>query len=756
MEGIVSFVLSGGVGARLWPLSRADNPKQFHDLTGSGSLLAETVARLHARPGGPGPVHLIASRHHAARVDGCTRLVSLAGGRVIFEPVARNTAAAVAVASLTALRDHGDRLVLVVPSDHAISTSAAFWESIGEGIAAARAGAIVLFGVKPHRLEPDYGHIEVETVGGDGVLPVRRFVEKPDVEAARAILAAGNHYWNTGIFLFRAETMRAAFAAAAPEIWAGAARALATATIDGSGTCLGAEAYAAIPAISIDHAIIEKARPVRMVPARFEWSDLGSWRSLLDAGQCDASGNVVVGDVVAIDCRDSYLRSEGRLLAAVGLTGQAVVATADATFVAPVSESRNVRKVVAHLERTGRLETRFTPASDTMPVTGSWRERAACWLFGEALPLWSENGVDRRHGGFHEALALDGTPLARPKRTRTMARQLYAFALAKGRGWNGPADDLIAHGLGFLVERGRTPRGGYMRALHADGTVLDATEDTYDHAFVLLALAHAHSAGHPDALRLGAEAFAFLDEHLADPRTGGFLDRAGGGGMRRSNPHMHLLEAFLAWAAMTGDPDHVARATAVAELFTNHFFDADNWALGEFFDDDWRPRSGALGQWTEPGHHFEWAALLTDYAALTGRREFLAYARKLYASAIANGLNRATGLAYGAVTREGMPLSTSSRSWPQSEAVKAAIALDGTDGPDMKPEIEARMGRLFRWHINPAPRGLWIDEIDRDGRCRSRDAPASIFYHLASAVCRYLDATEAAAQNGLSTSPVST
>ena len=138
---------------------------------------------------------------------------------------------------------------------------------------------------------------------------------------------------------------------------------------------------------------------------------------------------------------------------------------------------------------------------------------------------------------------------------------------------------------------------------------------------------------------------------------------------------------------------------------------------------------------------FEWASLLVDFAARSGQQDLDAFARKLYASAIANGLNRATGLAYGAVSRTGLPLDGVSRSWPQTEAVKAAIALDRTGGPDMKPEIEERVGRLFRWHIDPAPVGLWVDRIDERGRSRATEVPASIFYHLVCALTQYLDCT---------------
>jgi mannose/cellobiose epimerase-like protein (N-acyl-D-glucosamine 2-epimerase family) len=211
---------------------------------------------------------------------------------------------------------------------------------------------------------------------------------------------------------------------------------------------------------------------------------------------------------------------------------------------------------------------------------------------------------------------------------------------------------------------------------------------------------------------------------------------------------MHLLEAFLAWHSVTGDRTYLRRAARLADLFRNHLFDRESWTLGEYFDDEWRPAPGERGQWTEPGHHFEWASLLVDFAQRSGQVDLTGFARKLYASAIANGLNRATGLAYGAVSRDGLPLDGISRSWPQTEAIKAAIALDGTGGPDLKPEIEARVGRLFRWHIDPAPLGLWVDWIDERGRSQATEVPASIFYHLVTALTQYLDKTEEAGKAG--------
>lgn len=740
-ERIVGFVMSGGVGSRLWPLSREDNPKQFHDLSGGGSMLLKTVKRLKARKTGETPVYLIASERHAERVRNDLAPIDLAGGAAIFEPMGRNTAAAVAVAALRVIQRHDDALVLILPSDHEISTEAAFWATVESGVPAANAGSLVVFGVTPTQPETGYGYIEAPGEG-DGPRKVRRFVEKPDLATAERYVADGGFYWNAGIFLFKASAMRDAFARLAPAIWKGAEAALAKASEAVGGVFLPADLYAEVPSDSIDYAVMERAEDITMVPARFKWSDLGSWQSLLEVSQADEKGNVKLGDVVAIDCENAYFRSHGRLLTAIGMKDVAVVSTLDATFVAPVTHSQHVKKIVEELEKSGRLETRFTPTEDRIVESGAWRRRVRHWLFEETLPLWRENGVDRVHGGFHEALSFDGQAIiGRDKRVRTQARQIYAFAIAKQQGWDGDAEKLIAHGIDFLVSKARTSQNGFVRTLTVEGAVADPVEDAYDHSCVLLALAHAHAVGNPDAMRLGDETFEFLDEHLEDHRLTGFLETSKGEGLRRSNPHMHLLEAFLAWHKVTGKRSYLRRAARIVDLFRSSFFDADTWTLGEYFEDDWSRADGEKGQWTEPGHHFEWASLLIDFAHATGQKDLVPFGRKLYASAVANGLNRATGLAYGAVSRAGLPLDRQSRSWPQSEAIKAAIALDGTDGPDLKPEIEQRVGRLFRWHIDPAPTGMWIDQIDEKGRASATEVPASIFYHLVSALTQYLDRT---------------
>lgn len=356
-DRIVGFVLCGGAGTRLWPLSRQDRPKQFHDLSGAGPMLARTLQRLKAREQGQTALCVIGAGRHARQMRDVIAPLDLGDAGMILEPVARDTATAVAVAALHTLATFGDSLVLIAPSDHEISSDGQFWESIEAAVPAAEAGRLVVFGVSPTRPETGYGYIEAGP-GPAMVKNVLRFVEKPDEKTAAAFLESGRFFWNAGIFLARASTLQRAFASIRPDLLNGARAALATAKGEAAELHLPAQVYLTLPAQSFDRAILERADNISMAPARFSWNDIGSWRSLREIGPTDADGNVVIGDVVAVDCRNSYLRGDGRLLSVVGLDGVAVVATQDAVFVAPLSRSQEVRTIVAQLDEVGRPETR--------------------------------------------------------------------------------------------------------------------------------------------------------------------------------------------------------------------------------------------------------------------------------------------------------------------------------------------------------------------------------------------------------------
>lgn len=275
---------------------------------------------------------------------------------IVLEPIGRNTAPAALISALVALQRDPDALVLLMPSDHVITDTAGFQNSIAKGVDAAADGRIVTFGVKPDRPETGYGYIEIATALGD-VFEVSRFVEKPDKTTAETYLQAGNFLWNAGIFLYSARGMIAAFEMHAPETLRHCRAALDGAKSDLDFLRLDATAYGQCENLSIDYAIIEKTDAVACVPLGSDWSDLGSWHALWEIGAKNGDGNVTHGDVVLHDTSDSYVHSpDGVCLSLVGMTGVIAVATHDAILVAPKDRAQDVKHIVDQLKQSGRAE----------------------------------------------------------------------------------------------------------------------------------------------------------------------------------------------------------------------------------------------------------------------------------------------------------------------------------------------------------------------------------------------------------------
>lgn len=349
MTTIHPVILCGGSGTRLWPTSRKAFPKQFSPLVGDESLYQQTLRRLSGRMFAAPLVMTHEDFRFIAREQ--AEAAGLMDARVVLEPVGRDTAPAILSAALIHAGTPDD-LLLVAPSDHLIEDVPAFHDAVLAGVEAARAGNLVTFGITPRHAETGYGYLELAAGPEPGrASPLRRFVEKPDAARAREMVASGRHLWNAGIFLFRIADILAAFEEHAPDMIAPCREAVAKAREDLGFLRLDTGAYGAVRAQSIDYAVMEKARAISVVPVRAGWSDLGSWASLHGALVEDADGVLRSGEVTAIGCRDTVLRSEDDNVHLVGLGLSNIVAVAmrDAVLVADMDKSQEVKQVVETL-----------------------------------------------------------------------------------------------------------------------------------------------------------------------------------------------------------------------------------------------------------------------------------------------------------------------------------------------------------------------------------------------------------------------
>ena len=349
---MIPVILSGGSGTRLWPLSREAYPKQFLALAGEDTMLQATWQRV-AELASAAPL-VVANEDHRFMVAEQLRQVGCTPAAIVLEPVGRNTAPAIAVAALQATADGADPLLLVLPSDHAVRDREGFHRAVRTASAAAGQGRLVTFGIVPTGPETGYGYIKAAP--GDGVRPVERFVEKPDAETARAYVASGEYFWNSGMFLFRASRYLEELERFRPDILAACRRAFAGASRDADFVRLEREAFAASPSDSIDYAVMEKTGAASVLPVDVGWNDVGSWSALWEVAEHDAEGNAHHGDVVALGCRNTYAWTDRRLVALIGLEDVVVVDTDDALLVAHRDRVQEVKDVVAGLKRDGRGE----------------------------------------------------------------------------------------------------------------------------------------------------------------------------------------------------------------------------------------------------------------------------------------------------------------------------------------------------------------------------------------------------------------
>ncbi len=358
-QSIIPVILSGGSGTRLWPLSREHYPKQFLPITSEKTLLQETILRASGE-GFANPI-IVCNINHRFIVAEQLRKINVTPKAILLEPVGRNTAPAAAIAALVAIKENPQSQLLILPADHSIAKPEALQEAIMQGTKAVCQGHLLTFGITPSGPETGYGYIKQGSPlpNHKTCYSVAQFIEKPPQAKAEAYLASGDYAWNSGMFLFAAEDYLKELETHHPEMMQKMHQALENSIHDMDFIRLDEEAFMACPSDSIDYAVMEHTQKAAMIPVDLGWNDVGAWTSLWDIGNKDEKGNVTHGDVVTEDVGQSYLRSEGPLVAALGVDDMVIVATPDAVLVSPKDRVQDTKKIVEKLRKEGREEHKF-------------------------------------------------------------------------------------------------------------------------------------------------------------------------------------------------------------------------------------------------------------------------------------------------------------------------------------------------------------------------------------------------------------
>lgn len=347
---VFPVLLAGGMGTRLWPVSRQLYPKQLVNFTGEDSLVQVTIKRLFSLVE-PQNIRIVCGKEHTHEIARHVQEMNIdPGASIISEPCGRNTAPAILLALLTILKQTKDAIVGVFPADHVIADDNAFRDRVREAIQLAENGHIVTFGIQPSYPETGYGYIEGDNPVEKRALVIRRFVEKPDKATAEEYIRLGRFFWNSGMFMFKASVMVAEFETHQPTLLEAMSHIL------GRDEEPALDSYQQLDNISIDYAIMEKTEKGVVLPSRFGWSDIGSWKSLHDFIPKDDHKNVILGDVITRDTRESFIMGQSRLIAVNNVRGLAVVETPDALFISDLSDSREVKSIVDELKSAGRQE----------------------------------------------------------------------------------------------------------------------------------------------------------------------------------------------------------------------------------------------------------------------------------------------------------------------------------------------------------------------------------------------------------------
>ena len=395
MSKVNAVILAGGSGSRLWPMSRQHRPKQFLALDGDFSLLQTTINRLS--PAIEAKDVLIVTQESHAKGEAYHALLPY---QAIYEPIGRNTAPAIALAAAYLMKEGADPVMVVLPADHVIKEEARFRELLDQAIQAAQTGKLVTFGIQPTRPDTGFGYIKTRVVSTEypvpsaktagsttqssvlstqhsvlqhsalstqnslsgtqnSVLEVERFTEKPDHKTAERFLKEGDYYWNSGMFVWRASTILAEIQRYLPEVYKVVQTILAESQAGSTFQQAVEKYFATMPSISIDYGVLEKSDRVSLIPCDIGWNDVGSWQAVHEISPKDENGNALQGNVIAVDCKDSLIRAEKRLVAVIGVEDLCVIETADAVLIAKSDQTQRVREVVDKLHDQGATEHIF-------------------------------------------------------------------------------------------------------------------------------------------------------------------------------------------------------------------------------------------------------------------------------------------------------------------------------------------------------------------------------------------------------------
>lgn len=741
---IIPTILCGGSGTRLWPTSRTYAPKQLQKLVGNKSLLADTVLRLQSHPDCISPV-LICGEPYADEIEQQMSDEGADLSAIITEPMGRDTAAAAAIAAywgekLKTKDPNEDYVVLVLPADHHISNLPRFHQALRDAASAALKGFISTIGITPSAPETGFGYIKYIQLPLDGLnsYSVVRFVEKPDEETAKSYIASNNYLWNSGMFAFSSCLFLEELKSYAPEIAEKSKQAFDDATLTiRSGKplrlALNASSFIRVPSTSIDYAVMERTKKASVHPSEFGWNDVGSWSAAYEIATPDENGNVLTGDVVSIDTKNSLVQSYDRVIAAIDLDNMIIVDTADAILICPktsVQKVKTVHKNLTSLNHPAALHH----GSGSTAYAKQIKTKARDWLFNSALPFWTENGLDRTNGGAFEAVSFSGEPFGYlPKRVRVQARQTYVFAHSHLLGHEGALEAMRVP-LEFMLKYGQIEKGRYAHILAPDGSMLDKRNDSYDHAFVLYSLAWAYKAtGDKTILQASEDAMDFVHANLRHDLLGFVEQLPVDGRLRRANPHMHLFEAAQAWMVLNNHSRMADMASEIFDLFNSHF--CVGGLLREYFNDDLIISDDLITFQdiaVEPGHLIEWAYLLRKYEGITGKACDSIATMEAFSDVY--GLCPETGLVIDQTFANGRyPKNISSRLWPQTEYIRLKFTKGGSKNIISAYEMLDKVINIYLTFNGNTP-GYWIDQVDRSGNIIGDKAPASSFYHILGAL----------------------